>query len=251
VDRSPEGLKLELRQDANHNLVIDYDHNGDAPDWWSVYGVFENGISIADYPLFEANWDVQIGGQGSTFIQFLVETEDGQRTWISSNRLIYPAKRYLLANILKNYSRIVGVMIGKEFQKDEKGIIVLSSLNFFRVPEVDVTGSQNSKWNWIDVEDGVLLINRNANFTIPFCISETVQKSKYTSLSILPSQEGKAYANIILDDGSMMVTNFSYLKSKFETNQTFLIVLKNSQKIVNITIQTTSSEVLYGLSSGT
>jgi len=38
---------------------------------------FENGIIIANYPIFEANWDVQIGVQGSTFIQFLVETEDG------------------------------------------------------------------------------------------------------------------------------------------------------------------------------
>lgn len=142
-------------------------------------------------------------------------------------------------------------MIGKEFQKDEKGMIVLSSLNFFRVPEVEVTDSQNSKWNWIDVENGALLINRNANVTISFCISETGQESKHISFSILPLQEGKVYANIILDDGSRIVTDSSYLTSGFETNQTFLVVLKNSPKIENIPVQTTSSAILYGLSSRT
>ncbi len=247
IGRSPEGLNLELKQNANSSLVVDYDYNGNATDWWYVYKVFENKISLANYPLFKATWNVQKEGEGSTFIQFLVESADGQRTWIPNNRFIYPAKRYLLANILKNYTSIVGVMLGDELQKGETGKIVLSELNFFRVPEVDISDSQNSKWNWIDVENRGLLINRDANVTIPLFMPDGSPQSKYISLSVLPLQEGYAYATITFGNNSRLDTKITYLPNGLEITQPFLIVLKEPQKLKQIAIQTKASAILYSL----
>ena len=248
VGRSPKELTLDLQRDDS-NLVISYEYHGNATDWWYVYKIFENPINLANYPLFETMWNVQKEGEGSTFIQFLVENGNGQKTRVSNNRFVYPATRYLLANILKNYSIVLGVMIGNEIQKGETGKIVLSKLNFFRVPEVNITNSQSSKWNWIDVEDGGLLINHDANVTIPFSMSAGGLQSKYISLSVMPLQEGYAYVTITFRNDSRFDTKINYLTSELETHQTFLIVLKEPQELKQITIQTKSSTILYSLKS--
>ena len=247
IGRHPEGLNLELQQDDKYGMVINYDYDGNETNWWYVYSVFENKIDLANYPLFNVLWNVQKEGEGSTFIEFLVETKDGNRSWLADNRFVYPAERYLLSNILKDYSSISGIMIGDEFQKGETGKIVVSELNFFKVAEVDITNSQNSKWNWIDVKDEGLLINRDSNITIPLSSPNEDRQLKYISFDIVPLKEGYVWVSLISDEGPLLETKIYYLEDRIETSQTFLIALKAPHKLNSITLKPTSPTVLLNV----
>ena len=250
VGRSPKGLNLEMHNDVQSGLVISYDYNGNHEDWWYCFSTFEDKINLAQFPLFAVNWNFQGKGSGSKFIQFLVETQDGQTIWVSNNRLEYPAKRYLLHGILRNYTSIVGVMVGGDVQTGETGEIILSEMNFFRVPEVDINSSQDSKWNWVDVEEWALLINGNTSVNIPVSPSEVGERTKYLMFSIMPFHEGNVFATVVFDDNSVFETNFSYLKNRLETNQKYLLVFNNSECLQNLTIKTESPALLFGIYSG-
>ena len=166
------------------------------------------------------------------------------------NRFVYTARRYLLSNILEGYSSIVGIMIGDEFQKGETGRIVVSELNFFRVAEVDITNTYNSKWNWIDVEDEGLLINHDSNITIPLSLSNEDHQLQYISLNILPLQEGYVWVSLTTDEDSLIETKITYLLDRIETNRTFLIVLKTPHKLKSIALKPSSPTVLFDLCYG-
>lgn len=248
VGRCPKELNLKLEKNDNYSLLINYDYSGNVTDWWHVSTVFENEIDLDYYSLFEITWNVQKEGAGSTFIQFLAENEDGQKSWVPDNRIVYPAKRYFLSNLFENYSKIVGLMIGDELQNGASGKIVISQLTFFNVKEADIQGSFNSKWNWVDVEGGGLLINRDANVTFPLPVSNKLQK--YLSMAVVPLEEGCAYVTIAFNNDSIFQTRIDYL-DELEASQTFLIVFETPRELKSIFIQTKSLVIIFGFWSGT
>ena len=114
--------------------------------------------------------------------------------------------------------------------------------------EADIQGSFNSKWNWVDVEGGGLLINRDANVTFPLPVSNKLQK--YLSMAVVPLEEGCAYVTIAFNNDSMFQTRIDYL-DKLEASQTFLIVLEPPGELKSIFIQTKSLVIIFGFWSGT
>lgn len=249
IGRVPDGLDLNLSQFNSTTILINYKHNGNK-DWWYIYKIFNEPVRIEDFPLLEVDWDIQReGGEGPVFIQFLVEDKDGNQIWTSDFRFVFPSKWYNMMGMLEKYpGHIVGIMVGGEVERGEFGEIKLENIEFFKINGVDVSDPNNSKWNYIAVKDGGLLINSGTKVTFQSPKSENCLRPKYLLLSILPLQGSEPYLNFEIKTIAEFETHrFSYIKYDIETPQKILIESKHLENLESIAIYTGSQAILLGM----